>query len=172
MAPTVVGDVRIVTEANAQQRRRGSLVYSSLDEFNQERRRRKWPSIILAALCVLFLSSAGGIALTVALMLEPVEAQGACLSRDFILYAALMSLLYIGLHIRAALQDITRTQPGSSHIYGNYFHATALLVARLSIALWAGGLVATAMVIARAVLLDGLSGKLPILNLLFCCGAL
>ncbi|KAI1840109.1 hypothetical protein JX266_013691 [Neoarthrinium moseri] len=84
-----------------------------------------------------------------------------------------MSLLYAGLHVRGALKNYTRSESGSPHIYGNYLHASALLVARLSIAAWVAALVATAVLVAtEAVPTDGLDGKIPILNMLVCIGAL
>ncbi|KAK9416029.1 hypothetical protein SUNI508_09802 [Seiridium unicorne] len=148
------------------------LVYGSVEKFGYEQKRRKRPSIILATLCILFIASGGGIALAVILILDPVEVQGACLSRDLVLYAALLSLLYIGLHIRAASRDYIKTQPGPPHIYDNYLHASAILIARLSIFVWVCALIATAVMVATAFPLGGLAGKLPILNLLICIGAL
>ncbi|KAK6086225.1 hypothetical protein SCUP234_02438 [Seiridium cupressi] len=141
------------------------LVYGSVEKFGYEQKRRKRPSIILATLCILFIASGGGIALAVILILDPVEVQGACLSRDFVLYAALLSLLYIGLHIRAASRDYIKTLPGPPHIYGNYLHASAILIARLSIFVWVCALIATAVMIATAFTLGGLAGKLPIYDL-------
>ncbi|KAH6652117.1 hypothetical protein BKA67DRAFT_573066 [Truncatella angustata] len=161
-------DQALATSDNAE----ALLVYSSSEQFNHEQKRRKRPSVVLGALCVLFLSSGSGIALAMLLVLDPVEVQGACLSRDFILQAALLSLLYIALHIRVALRDYTRTQPGPPHMHRNYLHTTALLVARLSISVWACALIATSVMISRALPLEGLASKVPVLNLLLCIGAL
>ncbi|KAH9883477.1 hypothetical protein F4778DRAFT_659776 [Xylariomycetidae sp. FL2044] len=162
------------------------LLYTSLEQYNQEQKRRRHPSIILAALLCLFLSSAGGIALAVILVLEPAEVQAACLARDLILVAAGIALLYIILHIRGARKDYTRMvshrgwqggmkanpMAGPPQIYGNYLHASALLVARLGIAVWIAALVATAVMIAKAVPFAGFPGKVPFLNLLICVGAI
>ncbi|ETS79792.1 hypothetical protein PFICI_09645 [Pestalotiopsis fici W106-1] len=151
------------------------ITYISTKQFHLHGRRRKLPRVMLAVLCILFCSSAGGIALAVVLILDPVEVRGACLSRDFILYAALLSLLYIALHIRAALRDHVGTQKGPpQYMYGDYLHASALIVARLSIVAWICALVATAAMIANAspLPLGGLASKSPILNLLICIGAL
>lgn len=147
-------------------------ISSSTEQFNQRQRRRKLPRVILAVLCVLFFSSTGGIALAVALVLDPAEVQGASLSRDLILHAAILSLLYVVLHIRAALRRNTTTQMGQSYTCGDGLHASALVVARLSIATWICALVATAAMISKASPLHGLASKSPILNLLICIGAL
>ncbi|KAI0130060.1 hypothetical protein BJ170DRAFT_298636 [Xylariales sp. AK1849] len=147
------------------------LVHGSIQACNLAQKRRKLPLIILATLCILFLSSSGGIALAIVLIINPVELHSACLSRDLILYAASMSLLYIGFHIRGALKNYVRTLPGPPQMYGNYLHASALLIARLSIALWIAALIATAVMIAKSVSVRGLAGKLPFVNLLVCIGA-
>jgi hypothetical protein len=154
------------SEANAQ------VLYESLEQYNAKQKRRKRPSIILAALLVLFLSSAGGISLAVVLMVKVVEIEAACLSRDLILFAASLTLLYICLHVKGARKDYKREGPGPPQIYGHYLHASALLVARLGIGTWIAALVATAIMIARAIPFQGISGKVPILNLLICTGAL
>ncbi|KAI0412962.1 hypothetical protein F5X98DRAFT_303423 [Xylaria grammica] len=148
------------------------LLYNSLEKYNEEQRKRKRPSVILVALIVLFLSSAGGITLAIVLMAKTIEIEAVCFSRDFILFAGVMSLLYIGLHICAARRDYKRGGPGPPQMYGQYLHASALLVARLSIVIWIGSLVATAVMIARAIPLEGFSGKVPFLDLLLCVGAI
>ncbi|KAI3321684.1 hypothetical protein HD806DRAFT_523659 [Xylariaceae sp. AK1471] len=154
------------SEAHAQ------LLYRSLEQYNDEQKRRRRPSVILAALLVLFLSSAGGISLAVVLMVKVVEIEAACLSRDLILFAASISLLYICLHIRGARKDYKREGQGPPQVYGHYLHASALVVARLGIGTWIAALVATAIMIARAIPFKGLSGKVPFLNLLICTGAI
>lgn len=150
------------------------MAYVASGQLSPAERRRKLPRVMLAVLCVLLLSSAGGIALAIVLIFEPGEAQGTCLSRDLILYAALLSLLYMTLHIRAALRDHAKRQRGPPHVYGDYLHASALVVARLSIVAWTCALIATAAMIAKppSPPLQGLAGKSPILNLLVCIGAL
>ncbi|KAI0108574.1 hypothetical protein GGR51DRAFT_570346 [Nemania sp. FL0031] len=153
------------SEAHAQ------LLYESLEQYNQGRKRRR-PSVILGALIVLFLSSACGIILAIVLMAKVAATEAVCLSRDLLLFAGVMSLLYICLHIRGARKNYKRVGPGPPQIYGNYLHASALLVARLGIVVWITALVATAIMIARAIPLEGFLGKVPILNLLICIGAL
>ncbi|KAI0007693.1 hypothetical protein F4779DRAFT_628928 [Xylariaceae sp. FL0662B] len=148
------------------------LLYHSLDQYNQEQKRRRRPSIVLGALVCLVISSAGGIALAIILMLQPVEIHAACIARDLILFAAAMTLLYIGLHIRAARKDYKRRGPGPPQIYGEYLHASALLVARLAIAVWIAALIATAVMIAKAGPFEGFAKKIPFLNLLICIGAI
>jgi hypothetical protein len=148
------------------------LLYQSLEQYNEEQKRRRRPSVILAALLILFLSSAGGIALAIVLMVDVVEIEASCLSRDLILFAASMSLLYICLHVRGARKDYKREEPGPPQIYGHYLHASALVVARLCVGTWVAALIATAIMIARAIPFEGLSGKVPFLNLLICIGAM
>lgn len=148
------------------------LQYSSIEQFNRDQAQKQWPSIILAAVIVLFVSSGGGVALAVVLMLNPLEVQGVCLSRDLILFAACLSILYTGLHCRAAIKDTTRENTAPPQIYGDYLHATALFLARLSIGVWIVALVATAIMISRAIPFEGLAAKLPIINLVICTGAM
>lgn len=148
------------------------LLYESLENYNREQKRRRRPSVILGALLVLFFSSACGITLAFVLMAKVVEVEAACLSRDLILFAGIMSLIYLCLHIRGARRDYTREGPGPPQIYGHYLHASALLFARLGIIVWIAALVATAILIARSTPLEGFAGKVPILNLLLCIGAM
>ncbi|KAI3339746.1 hypothetical protein F4824DRAFT_454613 [Ustulina deusta] len=150
------------SEAHAQ------LLHESIEKYDEAQRKRERPSVILAALVVLFLSSAGGITLAVVLMVKVTEIEATCFSRDFILFAAIMSLLYVCLHICGARKDYKREGPGPPQMHGQYLHASAVLVARLSLVTWIASLVATAILIARAVPLEGFSGKVPFLDLLTC----
>ncbi|RYP92065.1 hypothetical protein DL770_001795 [Monosporascus sp. CRB-9-2] len=173
----------------------GHFLYASLEHFNASRRRRRRPSIILGALLVLFFASGSGVALAFVLMLqddEPIptattkntttEVQTrhiACLSRDFVLFASLLALLYLALHVRGALRRdhqrggsyissgreqgqegrssrissrvMRRGAGGPPHtMRGDFLHAGALLVSRLAIGVWVAALAATAVLIARA----------------------
>ncbi|KAI1746126.1 hypothetical protein F4680DRAFT_400474 [Xylaria scruposa] len=148
------------------------LLYHSLDQYNAENKGRRWSSIILAALFVLFLSSAGGIALAITLMVKLVDIGAASLPRDVILFAGTISLLYICLHVRGALKDYTRQGLGPPQLHGHYLHASALLIARLSIFCWAAALISTAIMIARSLPAEGFLAKLPYLDLLVCIGAI
>ncbi|KAI1421355.1 hypothetical protein F5Y12DRAFT_34666 [Xylaria sp. FL1777] len=148
------------------------LLYNSLEKYNEAQRKRKRPSVILAALVFLFLSSAGGIALAIVLMAKVTEIEAACISRDFILFAGIMSLLYICLHIYGARRDYKRGGPRPPQMYGQYLHASAVLVARLGIVTWIAALVATVIMVARAIPLEGFSAKVPFLDLLLCVGAI
>ncbi|KAI0491021.1 hypothetical protein F4859DRAFT_520623 [Xylaria cf. heliscus] len=148
------------------------LLYQSLDQYNKENKRRRRPSIVLTALVVLFLSSAGGIALAIVLMVQMADIGAASLPRDVILFSGTMSLLYICLHIRGALRDYTRKGPGPPQLYGHYLHASALLVSRLNIACWIIALIATAVLISRALPFEGFLAKVPYLDLLLCIGAI
>ncbi|KAI0197187.1 hypothetical protein EV127DRAFT_465802 [Xylaria flabelliformis] len=148
------------------------LLYHSLDQYNRVNKGRRWSSITLAALVVLFLSSASGIALAIALMVKVADIGAASLPRDVILFAATISMLYICLHVRGALKDYKREGTGPPQLYGQYLHASALLVARLSIFCWAAALISTAIMIARALPVEGFLVKLPYLDLLICIGAI
>ncbi|KAI1284345.1 hypothetical protein F5Y07DRAFT_393316 [Xylaria sp. FL0933] len=154
------------SEAHAQQ------LYDSLEKYNQARRKRKRPSVILTALIALFISSAGGITLAIVLMVKVAEIEAACFARDFILFAGLLSLLYICLHICAARRDYKRIGPRPPQMYGQYLHASAVLVARLGIVTWVMALGATVVVIALDTPLAGISAKIPFFNLLLCMGAI
>ncbi|KAI0377951.1 hypothetical protein F5Y04DRAFT_168405 [Hypomontagnella monticulosa] len=148
------------------------LLYSSLEQYNNEQKRRRRPSILLAALISLFLSATGGMILAIVLMLQPIDAPNACIARDLVLFASVIALLYICLHIRGARKDYRRRGPGPPQTYGNYLHAGALLVARLGIAVWIAALVATAVMIGKAVPAEGLAKTAPYLNLVVCIGAI
>ncbi|RYO73752.1 hypothetical protein DL766_000572 [Monosporascus sp. MC13-8B] len=177
----------------------GHLLYTSLEHFNASRKRRRRPSIILGALVVLFLASGSAVALAVALMLQddassptssatsPANTQAqtqarhiSCLARDLVLFASLLALLYLALHVRGALRRnhhrrswyisngseqgqgqegrgcsggrVMRSGPGGPPhtMRGDFLHAGALLVSRLAIGVWAAALATTAVLIARA----------------------
>ncbi|KAI1197135.1 hypothetical protein F5X97DRAFT_343776 [Nemania serpens] len=148
------------------------LLYESLEQYNREQKKRRRPSVILGALLLLFFCSACGITLAIVLMAKVVEVEAACLSRDLILFAGIMSLLYLGLHIKGARRDYTREGSGPPQLYGHYLHASALLFARLSIIVWIAALIATAILISKSIPLEGFAGKVPILNLLLCIAAI
>ncbi|KAI1327761.1 hypothetical protein F5Y16DRAFT_185038 [Xylariaceae sp. FL0255] len=163
------------TEAQTQE------LYDSLARLKEERQQRRLPSIVLGALLTLFVSSAGGIALAIVLMTTNLVtqdeatakgAEAACLSRDLVLFAGAMALLYIILHIRGARTEYRRVRPGAPQLYGNYLHASALVVCRLAIVVWLAALVATIVLIVRAVPFKGFIGKVPFLNLVICTGAI
>lgn len=159
-------------QASSVDGKHSELLYKSLDQYNKEQKKRKRPSIILGALILLFLASSGGIILAVVLMIQPVEIQAACIARDLILFAAAIALFYICIHIRGARKNFRRRGPGPPQIYGDYLHASALLVARLGIAVWVAALVATCVMIAKAAPLPGLAGTAPYLDLVICIGAM
>ncbi|KAI8956577.1 hypothetical protein F5Y11DRAFT_342571 [Daldinia sp. FL1419] len=144
------------------------LLYRSLEQYNQEQTKRKRPSFVLFALIFLFLSSAGGLALAIVLMLQPTEVKFTCISRDLVLFASVIALLYICLHIRGARKNYKRQGSGPPQVYGHYLHASALLIARLAIAVWIAALVATAVMVAKPVPADGLAKTAPYLNLAIC----
>ncbi|OTA98301.1 hypothetical protein M426DRAFT_17532 [Hypoxylon sp. CI-4A] len=148
------------------------LLYRSLEQYNKEQTRRKRPSVLLAALICLFLSSGGGIALAVVLMVQPTEIQSACIARDLILFAAIVALVYICLHVKGARKDYWRKGNGPPQIYGDYLHASALLIARAGIAIWGAALIATTVMIAKAVHRTGLASTAPYLDLVICIGAI
>ncbi|KAI5862964.1 hypothetical protein GGS23DRAFT_77119 [Durotheca rogersii] len=148
------------------------LLYRSLEQYNEDQKRSRRPSFVLAALVFLFVSSSAGVALSIILMLQPAEVQTPCIARDLVLFAAVMSLLYICIHVRGARKDYRRRGTGPPQIYGQYLHASALLVARLGIAVWVAALVATAIVISKAAPMAGLAKVAPYLNLVICIGAL
>ncbi|KAI1266559.1 hypothetical protein F5Y18DRAFT_445011 [Xylariaceae sp. FL1019] len=148
------------------------ILNTALVQNTAELKRRRRPRIVLGSLITLFLSSSGGISLAIVLLINPVEVQAACLSRDLILFASVFAILYICLHIRGARKDYTRVAPGPPQLYGHYTHATALIVSRLAIGVWISALVSTAVMISRAVPFKGFSGKLPFLYMLVCIGAI
>ncbi|KAI1655583.1 hypothetical protein F4813DRAFT_366575 [Daldinia decipiens] len=144
------------------------LLYKSLEQYNQDQKQKKRPSFVLAAIIFLFLSSAGGLSLAIVLMVQPTEVKFTCISRDLVLFASAIALLYICLHIRGARKNYKRKGSGPPQIYGHYLHASALLIARLSIAIWIAALVATAVMVAKPVPSDGLTRIAPYLNLVIC----
>ncbi|KAI1390778.1 uncharacterized protein F4822DRAFT_163102 [Hypoxylon trugodes] len=144
------------------------LLYNSLDQYNGEQKRRRRPSVLLAALLVLFLSSAAGITIAVVLMLQPIEVQSACIARDLVLFASSIAMLYICIHIRGSRRNYIRKGPGPPQTYGNYLHASALLFARLGIAVWVAALVATNVMIAKVTTSVGIAKVAPYLDLAVC----
>ncbi|KAI1819622.1 hypothetical protein F4861DRAFT_124502 [Xylaria intraflava] len=165
-------DEYIVPESNPLSEAQAQL-YTSLEQYNSELRRRKLPSIILAALIVLFLTSATSIPLAVALMVKAAEIEKAIsLPRDLVFFSGILSLLYICLHIRGARKDYRREGMGPPQQYGHYLHASALLVARIGIVTWIAALVATAVLMAKTVRFHGLSGRVSVVNLMLCTSAI
>ncbi|KAI1206926.1 uncharacterized protein F4807DRAFT_218499 [Annulohypoxylon truncatum] len=148
------------------------LLYHSLEQYNTEQKRTRRPSILLASLIFLFISSVAGLSLAVVLLLQPAEVQTACIARDLILFAASIGLVYVCIHIRGARKDYRRRGNLPPQIYGDYLHASALLIARFGIAVWVAALVATAVMIAKAAPSNGLAKMTPYLDLVICLGAL
>ncbi|KAI1093863.1 hypothetical protein F5B19DRAFT_93305 [Rostrohypoxylon terebratum] len=148
------------------------LLYHSLEQYNTEQKRRKRPTILLASLIFLFISSVAGISLAIVLLLQPVEVQSACIARDLVLFAASIGLVYVCIHVRGARKDYRRRGNLPPQLYGDYLHASALLVARFGIAVWVAALVATAVMIAKIGSATGLARMTPYLDLVICIGAL
>ncbi|KAI0884302.1 uncharacterized protein GGS22DRAFT_21691 [Annulohypoxylon maeteangense] len=148
------------------------LLYHSLEQYNTEQKRSRRPSILLASLIFLFISSVAGICLAVVLLLQPAEVQSACIARDLVLFAASIGLVYVCIHVRGARKDYRRRGNLPPQLYGDYLHASALLTARFGIAVWVAALVATAVMIAKAAPSNGLAKMAPYLDLVICIGAL
>lgn len=148
------------------------LLYHSLEQYNTEQKRRKRPTILLASLIFLFLSSVAGISLAIVLLLQPAEVQSACIARDLVLFAASIGLVYVCIHVRGARKDYRRRGNLPPQIYGEYLHASALLVARFGIAVWVAALIATSVMIAKIESSTGLARMTPYLDLVICIGAL
>ncbi|KAI0895994.1 hypothetical protein F4806DRAFT_48814 [Annulohypoxylon nitens] len=148
------------------------LLYHSLEQYNTEQKRRKRPTILLASLIFLFLSSVAGISLAIVLLLQPAEVQTACIARDLVLFAASIGLVYVCIHVRGARKDYRRRGNLPPQIYGEYLHASALLVARFGIAVWVAALIATSVMIAKIGSSTGLARMTPYLDLVICIGAL
>ncbi|KAH8166223.1 hypothetical protein CIB48_g1984 [Xylaria polymorpha] len=70
------------------------------------------------------------------------------------------------------MKNCTREGSGPPQLYGRYLHASALLVARLGIVCWVAALIATAVLISRALPFEGFLAKVPYLDLLICIGAI
>ncbi|KAJ1329793.1 hypothetical protein MN608_06529 [Microdochium nivale] len=150
----------------------GQKLHESLEQFEKKQRPPRRPSLVLAAVISLFCASAFGIILAGVTLARPVDVVAACIARDLILFASVMSWFYIGLHVRAAKREIYRLHPGPPQMHGEYLHATALLVARLAICTWAAALIAVSAMVAMAPPARGMEGAVPYLNLMICIGAL
>jgi len=143
----------------------------SLEQIEKDRRLPRRPTLILAAILSLFGSSTFGIILAGITLARPVDVVAACISRDLILFASVVSYFYIGLHIRAARREVYRLHPGPPQLHGEYLHATALLVSRLSICIWISALIAVSAMVAMSAPARGMEGAVPYLNLMICIGA-
>ncbi|KAI1438854.1 hypothetical protein GGR50DRAFT_304798 [Xylaria sp. CBS 124048] len=148
--------------------------FGSLEQYNHNKsqaneRKQKRPAVIVASLLILFLASATGLPLSVILMIKSASIEKeAFLPRDLVFFASVLSLVYIGLHIRGARQDYSRDGMCPPQQLGHYLHAAALLVARLGIVIWLAALLATAVVIARSVPFHGFAGRVSVVNLMLC----
>ncbi|KAK7912058.1 hypothetical protein PG985_014539 [Apiospora marii] len=152
---------------------------ASLEEFSQQKKaqgRRKRPFFMLIAVILLFLVSGGGVALSILLFINPVEAEGIRLARDLVLVASGMSLLYTAIHVRGAFSNYVNDAPHiPPHFRGEYVHASALIVARLGIPVWIAAAVATALLISKSEHPLGIFGNqipYPLLDLIICVVAL
>ncbi|KAK8112676.1 hypothetical protein PG984_013202 [Apiospora sp. TS-2023a] len=152
---------------------------ASLEEFSQQKKatgRRKRPFFMLIAVIFLFLVSGGGVALSVLLFINPVEAEYINLARILVLVASGMSLLYTAIHVRGAFSNYVNDAPHiPPHFRGEYVHASALIVARLGIPTWIAAAVATALLISKSEHPLGIFGKqipYPLLFLIACVVAL
>ncbi|KXJ93434.1 hypothetical protein Micbo1qcDRAFT_203511 [Microdochium bolleyi] len=147
-------------------------LHESLEQYEKEQQPPKRPKLVLAAVISLFCASAFGIILAGVTLARPVDITAACIARDLILFASVISWFYIGLHIRAARRDVYRLHPGPPQLHGEYLHATALLVARLAICIWVAALIAVSAMVAMAAPARGMEGAMPYLSLMICIGAL
>ncbi|KAK7964255.1 hypothetical protein PG988_011229 [Apiospora saccharicola] len=152
---------------------------ASLEEFSQQKKaagRRKRPFFMLIAVILLFLVSGGGVALSVLLFINPVEAEYVNLARILVLVASGVSLLYTAIHVRGAFSNYVNDAPHiPPHFRGEYVHASALIVARLGIPTWVAAAVATALLISKSEHPLGIFGKqipYPLLFLIACVVAL
>lgn len=152
---------------------------ASLEEFSLQKKAkgtRKRPFFMLISVILLFLVSGGGVALSVLLFINPVEAEGIRLARDLVLVASGMSLLYTVIHVRGAFSNYVNDAPHiPPHFRGEYVHASALIVARLGIPVWIAAAVATALLISKSKTPLGLLGNqipYPLLDLIICVVAL
>lgn len=148
------------------------MLFNSLEKLDQDQKRRRRPAIVLGSLICLFLSAGAALSLAVILMINPIEVLGACITRDIMLFAACMSFLYIALHIRGATKACLRPYTGATHLCGDYLHASAVLVARVTTVVWVATLVAATVMIFKSLALPGFAASVPFLELVICVGAM
>ncbi|KAI1818154.1 hypothetical protein GGS20DRAFT_392648 [Poronia punctata] len=122
-------------------------------------------TILLISLLTLFLSSISGTTLSIVDMAtnkSPPSPSSSCLSRDLILFSAILSLSYIYLHIRGARKKTKKENENG-----------ALIVSRLAICAWIAALISTAILGSRHRHgKQGTRGGMLVLNLLVCAGAI
>ncbi|KAB5531339.1 hypothetical protein GE09DRAFT_1064063 [Coniochaeta sp. 2T2.1] len=117
-----------------------------LERFRDEPRQR-WLSIAtLAMLVTQLLASAGGLILSGLVFGDRFDIVGQCPSQSFVLFASILAIPYVTLHLRAAKTNFSmiRSQP-----FQHPMHSWTIIVARLTWLAWTVGLIATAVALAR-----------------------
>ncbi|KAJ9131807.1 hypothetical protein NKR23_g11565 [Pleurostoma richardsiae] len=130
-----------------------SLISTISKQVAGRRRNRRFPTLALLSLIILFLSAGSGVALSVLIVRFKLETTNDFPSRVLLFVASCMSLLYVLLHFFAARRTYTRREHGAPWIYGEQVCGLALLLARLTIPVWIASVVTTAIV-SRKVGLD------------------
>ena len=135
----------------------GSLP-NKLESFN---RNRDSPNPIVTILCsialgFLLFTSVFGVILS-GVVFSPLTpmVDGECLSQSLVLFASVLALVYVGLHVAAARENFSlmRSQP-----FQHPLHSWAIIIVRLDLVAWGVALLSVAVAVAKApvltVLLD------------------
>ncbi|KAK4138400.1 hypothetical protein BT67DRAFT_8294 [Trichocladium antarcticum] len=131
-----------------------SLASYTESRSSQERSRKQWLSLlVLTALATLFVASSVGLSLSAVAFSRPLELRtpGHGIAHSFAMFASILSLLYILLHILAARKGarLYFEPPLPSPSFRHQLHAWAIIVVRIAAAMWASATVAVAVSIHR-----------------------
>ncbi|KAJ4388866.1 hypothetical protein N0V93_006327 [Gnomoniopsis smithogilvyi] len=104
------------------------------------------PAVMLACLILLFTTCFIGILLSGLLFGHRVTS-GDCLGQSWVMFSSILGLLYITLHLQAALKSepVNRNQPPSE----NPLHASVIVVARLDTIAWLVSLIVVSVAVSK-----------------------
>lgn len=144
------------------------------DQLKGVEKHGRLPSIALAALLTLFLSSGAGIAFSVVSLLYSLRVAGDLPSRLLVFSASVVGIIYVVIHIWASRTHYTVTQHGPPWLYGNNLHTCAILLSRLGLAGWIAAIVLTSLLTAEIgiSLAASLADQTIYLNIVICAVAL
>ncbi|KAH8908571.1 hypothetical protein BR93DRAFT_490661 [Coniochaeta sp. PMI_546] len=150
MATPVVNMVSKFSTTTSSHSSTASTLYDKLaylEKFRDEPRQR-WISIAtLVMLMTQVLASIGGLILSGLVFGDKFNVVGQCASQSFVLFASILAIPYVTLHLRAAKTNfsIIRSQP-----FQHPLHSWTIIVARLSFLAWTVAVIASSVAVARA----------------------
>ncbi|OIW30118.1 hypothetical protein CONLIGDRAFT_358076 [Coniochaeta ligniaria NRRL 30616] len=118
-----------------------------LEKFRDEPRQR-WISIAtLVMLITQTLAATGGLILSGLVFGDKFAVVGQCASQSFVLFASILAVPYVTLHLRAAKTNFSIIR---SQSFQHPLHSWTIIVARLAFLAWTVAVIASSVAVARA----------------------